>query len=256
MLGQKILLKVLYKRLNMNLEYTTISDIPIGLYKDGPVGISVSCGADSAIVLYILMSNIKHDLHIYHLLSHRRRVALEKPFDRVVEKCAELTGKKNFYIHKIPVESSAPEMMFKLYKQSLDTKQVDIIYTGLTKFPPDEIYEQWEDKLPQWHVDLRKESNVHLLFGLEIKIPPGTNCTSPALTIDGGFKDSLTMDTRVYSPFINHNKQDIASLYRALCVEETLFPSTRSCENDNHLESHCGTCWWCNERLWGFGHLE
>ena len=43
----------------MELNYIDIDGINIGLFNDGPVGAGVSCGADSAIVLYILMSNIK-----------------------------------------------------------------------------------------------------------------------------------------------------------------------------------------------------
>lgn len=240
----------------MNVEYVDIDGIKIGLYKDGPVGISVSCGADSAIILYWLMKNVEHDLHIYNLIAEYRKSVLEPAFDRVVNKCLELTGKKNVFIHKLHVPKPPPELMFKVYKDALDSGEVDIVYTGLTKFPPDEVYADWEEKLPDWHVQTRKDGQVFPEFGFEMKLPAGTNFADPPLSIDGNPVDKLVMDQRAYSPLVNHNKQAVAKMYRALGVEKELYPVTRSCENDNHPDSHCGKCWWCGERKWGFGYLE
>jgi len=51
-------------------------------------------------------------------------------------------------------------------------------------------------------------------------------------------------------------------MYTELDVMDSLFPVTRSCEwkesmggDDPGLE-HCGTCWWCEERLWAFNKLS
>lgn len=240
----------------MNLEYHNIDGIKLGLYKDGPVGISVSCGADSAIILYWLMKNVKHDLHIYNLIADYRKDTLEPAFDKTVNKCLELTGKTNVFVHKLYVPKPPPELMFKIWTEALDKGEVDIVYTGLTKFPPDEVYADWEEKLPEWHVQTRKHSNVHPEFGYTIELPPGTNFAQPPLSIDGKQVDKIVMDERAYSPMINQDKRGVAKLYRALGVEKELFPFTRSCETDEHPHSHCGKCWWCNERKWGFGYLE
>lgn len=242
--------------INMNLEYVDIDGVKLGLYKDGPVGISVSCGADSAILLYWLMKNVEHDVHIFNLIADYRRDVLEAPFDAVVKKCAELTGKTNYIVHKFYVPKPPPELMFKVYKDALDNGMVDIVYTGLTKFPPDEVYENWEEKLPYWHVQSRRDGQVFPEFGFEVQLPPGTDFAVPPLSIDGKPIDKLKMDDRAYSPLVNHNKQSVAKLYRALGVLDTLYPVTRSCENDDHPNGHCGKCWWCNERMWGFGYLE
>lgn len=240
----------------MKLENHTIDGINLGLYKDGPVGISVSCGADSAVMLYWLMSNVSHDLHIYNIIAEYRREVLEPPFDAVVSKCAELTGKRNYFIHKYHVSSPPPELLFKTWTNALDSGEIDILYTGFTKFPPDEVYADWEEKLPDWHVRLRRHDQILPEFGIEIKIPPGTNFSNPPLTIDGKSADKLVMDTRAYSPLANHDKRSVARLYREFDILDTLYPVTRSCENDDHPGSHCGKCWWCNERRWGFGYLE
>lgn len=237
-------------------DYINLDGIEIGMYRDGPVGASVSCGADSAIILYLLMREIKHDLHIYNVIGEYRRHVLEPAFDRVVETCKQLTGKTNVFVHKVHVPKPPVELIFNVFKAGLDSGDCDIIYTGMTKFPPDEVYADWEEKLPDWHVQLRKSDEVYPLFGMEIKIPPGTNCATPPLTVDGLYKPSLIQDPRVYNPMVNYDKRSIAKLYRALGVEKELFPNTRSCENDEHTNGHCGKCWWCNERIWGFGYLE
>lgn len=240
----------------MNLEYSNVDGVKLGLHKNGPVGISVSCGADSAVLLYWLMSNIQNDLHIYNIIADYRKSVLEPAFDRVVKKCAELTGKKNYFVHKHHVPSPPPELLFKIWTEALDKGEIDILYTGFTKFPPDEVYADWEEKLPEWHVQLRKHDQVLPEFGIEIKIPPGTNFSKPPLSIGGKVVEKLAMDKRAYSPLANHDKRSVAKLYKALGILDTLYPVTRSCENDNHPESHCGKCWWCNERRWGFGFLE
>ena len=240
----------------MNLDILNLDGIDFGIYRDGPVGISASCGADSAIMLYLLMKEVTHDLHIYNLIGADRQPILEPSIDKVIARCVELTGKTNYFIHKIHASAPPPELIFNIYKEVLDSGEVDIVYTGLTKFPQDSVWEPWGQPGPEWHVKWRQYDNVHPLFGLEIAIPAGTDCADPPLTIDGIYKDKLTQDSRVYNPMINHDKRGIAALYRALNIENELFPFTRSCEDDSHVIGHCGNCWWCKERLWGFGYLE
>ena len=48
-----------------------------------------------------------------------------------------------------------------------------------------------------------------------------------------------------------------AKIYQELDLMETLFPVTRSCEVTDKIEyyGHCGKCWWCEERHWGFGNV-
>ena len=48
------------------------------------------------------------------------------------------------------------------------------------------------------------------------------------------------------------DKKDIARLYEEEGILDDLFPLTRSCENDDTLDYHCGFCWWCDERKWAF----
>lgn len=62
---------------------------------------------------------------------------------------------------------------------------------------------------------------------------------------------------RFNRPFMNHNKRGVAELYTTFGVLDDLFPLTRSCEEaTTDFSKHCGTCWFCLERKWGYGVLD
>ena len=44
-------------------------------------------------------------------------------------------------------------------------------------------------------------------------------------------------------------------MYTELGIMDSLFTVTRSCESVTLTEGHCGECWWCQERMWGFNRL-
>lgn len=233
-----------------------IDNISIGIYKDGPVGIGVSGGADSAVLLYILMANVSHTIHIYNMWTSKRKNVFGKSLDNVIETCSSLTGNTNYIVHKMQSEpDESIEFYFNKLTEALDKKEVNIVYLGLTSFPPTDVYLQFPCQQPDWHNDFRSSEKVHSLFGLDVPVSKADDFSVVPLTIDGKPTDSLTLDSRAYIPLFNNNKKDIAKLYRHFDLEKTLLPVTRSCENDEHVNGHCGTCWWCQERLWAFGEL-
>ena len=71
-------------------------------------------------------------------------------------------------------------------------------------------------------------------------------------------------DDKFYMPWANTNKKGIAKMYRDENIIDSLLPVTRSCEWDPTCDyydvigtvdpylGHCGECWWCKEREWGF----
>jgi 7-cyano-7-deazaguanine synthase in queuosine biosynthesis len=220
----------------MHLDYIHIATIPIGLYKDGPVGVGISGGADSAVLLYIIMSNIKQPIHIYNMWSDYRKSVFKKSVDSVIEACSRLTGNTNYIVHKMQIEpDESVEFYFDMLTDALDKKEIDIVYLGITNFPPAEVYLGFEQQQQSWHNKFRSDVVEHPVFGLTI--------------------EHLNLDTRAYVPLRNYNKKDIARLYRSLNLEQSLLPVTRSCEDDDHSDSHCGKCWWCQERIWAFGSL-
>ena len=241
----------------VNLDYINIDGIPIGIYKDGPAGIGISGGADSAVLLYILMANISHTIHIYNMSSSSRKLSFGRHVDAVVDNCSKLTGNTNYVVHKTLVEpDESVEFYINMLTEALDKKEVDIMYLGLTKLPPKEIYTLFGCQQPEWHNTFRSDEVEHPLFGFSVPVETATEFGEECpLTIDGKPIDSLTLDSRAYIPLFNDNKKDIAKLYNALSVRDNLLPVTRSCENDDHIQSHCGNCWWCHERIWAFGSL-
>ena len=65
----------------------------------------------------------------------------------------------------------------------------------------------------------------------------------------------------IYTPITNSHKKDIAQLYTHYGIQDTLYPLTRSCESYNmdvtkNMTKHCGECYPCIERFWGFGKYE
>jgi hypothetical protein len=225
----------------MNLDFINIDNIPLGIYKDGPIGIGISGGADSAVLLYILMSNVTQPIHIYNMWSSSRKFSFAKSVDDVIETCSKLTGNTNYVMHKVqiePIESN--EFFFNMLTDALNKNEVDIVYMAVTNFPPKEVYLDFDQQQEDWHNRFRSDEVEHPLFGL---------------TISGELNKPLVLDDRVYVPLRNYNKKAVVTLYRSLGLEENLLPLTRSCEDDDHQNSHCGKCWWCQERIWAFGHL-
>ena len=78
-------------------------------------------------------------------------------------------------------------------------------------------------------------------------------------------KDSeLDEKILIFHPFIHFDKRKTAEKYKEYDVLETLFPLTSSCEENNLSQRKkineiewdaCGKCWFCYERIYGFGRL-
>ena len=74
-------------------------------------------------------------------------------------------------------------------------------------------------------------------------------------------RNLLHKNNTIYTPWSNIDKKKLAEIYKKYTLIDTLFNHTRSCEwtshNQGHLIqnpglNHCGVCWWCQEREWGF----
>ena len=199
---------------------------------DGSVGIMVSGGADSAILLYYLMKHSTETIHIYTLGSNLkyRRNAIIAP--RVVEKCIELTGNINV-VHHISYNENAGDSTLNNAAEEALTRMISIAYDGVTMNPPDAIADSFTPELD-------RESSRS----------------------DTGDNDLFYNDNKFYTPWANTDKKGIAQMYKEENVIDSLLPVTRSCEYDPTCDyfdnitdpelEHCGECWWCKEREWGF----
>jgi hypothetical protein len=149
----------------------------------------------------------------------------------VINQCIKLTNNINIEHHFHFCEQQNMKNLFGICRKWIKNGYIKYLYTGLTINPPDEVLNSFDIKLDELERNNRDSTIEKDLFS-----------------------------NQCYMPFRNLNKQDIAELYKYYGLLDTLFPSTRSCEwypemggSDPGL-GHCGNCWWCLEREWGFGN--
>ena len=201
--------------------------------KGGPIGIMVSGGVDSAILLYYLMKYATDTIHIYTTGSNLkyRRNSIIAP--RVVEKCIELTGNNNVVHHIHYDEEYSDNSLIDAPQKDLDKQEINTVYDGTTMNPPHGIATKF---VPEFVFDYTRNDS-------------GDNAMSYKIT-----------------NFICHGLIQIRKasheMYRDENLIESLLPVTRSCEWDPTCDyfdnikdpglEHCGECWWCKEKEWGF----
>ena len=216
------------------------------------VGVKLSGGADSAIMLYLLCKNIiEKNLDIEYIIPITTQ-NFQKPFN------FEFSGKilewmkKEFpsipFIeqHKtvcIGAEDYVPLQTENLLELS-STSVVDCVLGGITLLPQDNLFESsqqgpTDDRSPEAMKD-RLAIKFFIANRLEPKKVNGIWCFNPLGLLD---------------------KKGIAKLYKDNNLMDSLFPITRSCEweraeDTNNFTTHCGMCWFCHEREWAFGRLE
>ena len=228
--------------LTSKMHTVSIAGIDIDIYDSGPVGILVSGGADSAILLYVLMKHITNStIHIYTSINTGVVSEQGPAFDNVVSTCSRLTGNTNFVLHKNVLDVDDSPVYFKMCNDAINSGEVDILYKGLTVFPDHDIWKDWNLTADfQENYNVRPPGVIQSLWGFS-SLASGPTCI---------------IGDRLYKPWVNKNKQHIASIYRELGVEKELYPVSRSCEAWPLEGQHCGRCWWCRERIWGFGYLQ
>ncbi len=206
--------------------------IDFDIYK-GPIGISFSGGADSSLLLYMLMLNSSEKIHIFTTVNNLKNRKNSIITSKVIDKCIELTGNINIEHHLNYVEEQDISNLFSICKKWLINNYIKVIYTGITNTPPIEILESFKNKIDSVDGEQRKP-----------------NIIKP------------TFSNKFYMPFNNINKQKIADLYNHYKLINNLFPLTRSCEwttcygEPDPGIGHCNKCWWCEERIWGFNKFN
>ena len=196
----------------------------------GPIGIAHSGGADSAIMLYILMKYIEGPIHVYtcaNKFKHRinPRIALD-----VIDKLLDITGREDVYHHTHFTEVQTFDTLFTPLKKVIDSGQITMLYTAGTALPPDEVL--WDKSIFSTDCGLYEKRNPN-------EVRPVYN---------GSTK-------QIYSPWWNLDKKFVKDVYDELGMTDILYPITRSCEDPILTSGHCGSCWWCEERKWAFGRL-
>ena len=206
-------------------------------FNNSNCAVCVSGGADSALMLYKVLQNNKEHTHIFTYANNTLMLKNVTASTAVVNRCVELTGNHNVTHHVIHNEGDKPngvDPLIDMVEPWVNKLNISTLYLGVTKNPPIEIsdkfmYATWKDSTRD---TVGERETLH---------------------IDDGFK--------IRTPWINIDKKGLAKIYKHEDLLDALFPITYSCEwyprdgNDPGME-HCGKCWWCQEREWGFERLK
>jgi 7-cyano-7-deazaguanine synthase in queuosine biosynthesis len=206
--------------------------LPFNLFIEVPadksnIGINFSGGADSSLLLYILMKKLCQKIYIFTYVSNLKGRSTAKISVDVIEKCIQLTGNSNIEHYVSYHDTLNNETFIKFSNKYLSSGEISNIYTGVTSAPPKHINCNFS------YSDIINERDADFVRRTYIK------------------------EYHWHMPFTNIDKSVIKNLYDYFEITDTLFPVTRSCEilNRSNYLNHCGECWWCNERKWAFDRL-
>jgi len=215
-----------------NSQDTFEINLPANIKK---VGMKISGGADSAITCYMLAKYCKEerpDITIYPITGIAEGKAYQEIFaKRVLSKIEELLDYK-FGPHTaedVRADENYSDDQTIVVEGAYKKYGLDLHFAGITANPnPDEAPELFD--VPEGWLPSDDRS----------KLPNKRPHT----------------EGKSIRPLINVDKRGVKEHYENLGVLDTLFPVTRSCEEyTEDFSKHCGWCWFCMERKWGFGKL-
>jgi len=212
------------------------------LQPDTPVGVMTSGGADSSLLVALLMKYHQHPIHVIST-AHATTGFTEPQYAlKVLTHCVEKFDRKDvtFYTHYV-----YDKKPWNVIPSNYVMQNISHLYFGFTKQPPEGSFSDFE------------KDNVAASNGFDdgITKPLEFKNIRESDKIFGERMLDLPGEYKVIVPFININKKVVAELYKQEDLEE-IYPMTRSCESLTLREGHCGKCWWCKEREWAFGYID
>ena len=213
------------------------------------VAIKLSGGADSAAVGLMLWDTIHNtcpDTDVVVLTTRHQGKVFQEDHSRAVmnwlchrfpnvkihahlinQNPAYHNGERNVSIEYVKYQEAMENL-------SYDQMGVHGHFSGITRNPPVDVYKQFFHK------------NGELMEG-----PTDDRDTHDAKVeqLDWGLK-------KIWTPLVNTDKKGVAEIFD-LFDARALFSLTWSCEKytwpEGRHDEHCDDCWFCKERLWGFG---
>lgn len=214
------------------------------------IGIKMSGGTDSSIIAYMLSwykKKYRPDLNLHVITMDHPLKAFQVKFAKQVMLWLENEFDFEFASHTTGVGTAnghyADEQL-TLLEKSYRENNLYCHYMGQTTNPID--YQENETLVKTW--DWRSKERDIDMWG---KIDGSRYVVSE---YDEIIKGDITY--RGYYPLLFVDKKTVAELYNKFNIMDKLFPITRSCEQETtDFSEHCGKCWWCGERQYGFGSL-
>lgn len=212
------------------MKIVEVCDVEIPIIEEGNVGIAVSGGADSALLLYILMNHLSKNqkLFVYTLAKSPTFYSSAVYSNKVINYCIDNLNFKNIEHNIRYLENQTHDILYEPMLEDFNNNKISKFYSAVTANPPKKIADSF----------CGSESNVcH-------------NDRNPEI-----YRDIFRGNHSV-TPFTNVDKKKINEMYKSLELFD-LFNLTKSCESYEieYKNTHCGKCWWCKEREWGFGKL-
>jgi len=210
--------------------------------QEGPIGVALSGGADSSLLFYILMKYAKGPIYVFSCANGKTN--FQEPVNalKVVNKVKQLLPRDDVYFNVHWADDKQVTTAFP--KVVMDKFNLDVMYFGFTRPPPANAF------------DFSKE-DAAAVGGVDTGdfLPTFWEHKGKLTKLFGPNVAKFGYDKSFHTPFININKQGIASMYASLEIDD-LYSITRSCESLSVVDAQCGKCWWCKERIWAFGKLE
>jgi len=234
---------------------------------DKNIGIGVSGGMDSAMLLWLLAYHI--DKNNWDVTIHQWSVCLdERPFQvhhakKVIQFVKDYFPNVKFGEHRTSIANSmqyvdhGTEVSWKL---AIDNK-ISKLFNGVTLNPSKHEQQYWglawEKRAKNrdfdsvgWNEEQVKEINLPLTFS---KIGHKAYDTPWSGSIDTSHKLVENL------PFIHDDKRIVLALYKKYGLLLELGPLTRSCEGaweiTDGFKKECKRCWWCIEKQWATAHI-
>jgi len=164
---------------------------------NGPAGILLSGGADSSLLLYILMAYTNYPIKIYTLGINKKGRTTAITSSKIIEKCIQLTNNTN--IEHIVSYADTDVIYNRPQKDLFFSRGIKVLYSAMTANPPLEVTNNFQDSVNE------------------------TTYRNPEETRDEIYRKIF------YKPFTNINKRKIYEIYKKLDLLESLFPYTHSC---------------------------
>jgi len=203
------------------------------------VGIQVSGGLDSALLLYLTTKAIQQenlDIEIQPIsVFIPTKVKNIASTEAIIDKVRNLTGAtfiRDGLVFDMPLEETTTHdgkkdnFFVNMIRDLFHSGAIDFEFNGNTKNPPAEVRVGWKN-------DEHRQKNRD-------------NASSIYTTPHSA------------SPHYNMDKADIINLYLKHKIFEDIVPYTCSCDenidvvHEFELNVPCGSCWWCEERRYGF----
>ena len=208
------------------------------------IGISLSGGADSSLLAYLICTQSSAEIHFTHQIRMwKTRPWQAHVFQEVTEWFKNRFGNR-FHIHKgfIPPEMEEPNTTFITDEYGKTKPGNRIILRSHNEF----IIHTY--KLDAWYSAVTKNPDVEFEGALSERNEGVLPIHMKHMGID------------VYHPFVQTAKDWIVKQYLKHGIEQ-LFDITRSCEGEfegldyttytpGQVVPTCGKCFWCKEREW------